>query len=611
MRRHALLLLACPRSGATALAGALAAAGARAGRDFVVPAAGEPQDSWQCAPLVALNDRLLALLGLRWDSLVPLPDRWLDRPTVRALAVEADALIGAQFGNASHAVLHDARLALTAPFWRERLAAAGYDVTAVLMVRRPVDVAASLARRAPVAPEKSLTLWLHYLVEAEKGSRGLSRALVAYDRLLDAPAGVLAQVVSDARFPLRMEHAEREQALAAIRPDFKRRGEARAMAAGALSSGIDTALDAGYRKLADLAPGADPRTRVEALAQAAYAPLLQAIPPWLARELATDRANAEALAVAACEGAARVAALAAALASAQSLAEARAREAAALGAQIEALSRTGSEGRLDASLAGLQGDVARIAQALADAPVREQALADELVAAHRELADERVTIARLTDALEHERQSRETAARRVAEAEDRLEVMLREIEESHAAREAWHEHHEAQTREMEQAMAALDELRTERDALHGSLESARRELDGHRTELESARADLRIVDHDRGALAARAQAVDAAATALREELARRAETEATLVAERDRIARDAMAQAARITALERDLARRQSELAVLGSRHEGLARLLARLEDTWLGRRALAAVREAGPPPRGTGDRDATPRSAG
>jgi len=36
--------------------------------------------------------------------------------------------------------------------------------------------------------------------------------------------------------------------------------------------------------------------------------------------------------------------------------------------------------------------------ALAEAPVREQALADELVAAHRELADERVTIARLTDA---------------------------------------------------------------------------------------------------------------------------------------------------------------------------------------------------------------------
>ncbi len=594
MRRHALLLLACPRSGATALAGALVRAGAVAGREFVVSPPCEPDDNWQCAPLVALNDRLLELLGLRWDALVSPPDRWLERPAVRALTADADALIAAQFGDATHVVLHDARLALTAPFWRERLAAADFDVTAVLMVRRPVEVAASLWRRDPVAPEKSLALWLHYLVEAEAGSRGLSRALVAYDRLLDAPAGVLAHVLSDARFPLRMERAEREAALTAIRPDFKRCEETRATGAGALSSGIDVALEDGYRKLVELAPGNDARRTVEALAQAAYTSLLQAIPPWLARELGNDRANAEALAVSAQEASARAELLAAELANARSLAEARAREAAALGAQIEALSRTGSQGRLDASLAGLQGDVARIAVALAEAPVREQALADELVAAHRELADERVTIARLTDALEHERNGRESVAHRAMDAEARLEALLHEVAQLRAAEHDWQEHHAARTRELEDAAAALEALETVRDALRGDLDTTQRELERLRSELESAHADLRIVDHDRGALAARAQAVDAAATALREQLARRAEAEAALVAERDRIARNAMAQADRITALERELARRQTEIDALRSRHEGLAGLIAMLEGTWLGRRALAAVREAG-----------------
>ncbi len=98
MRRHALLLLACPRSGATALAGALVRAGAVAGGEFVASPPGEPKDNWQCAPLVALNERLLALLGLRWDSLVSPPDRWLERPAVRALTADADALIATQFG---------------------------------------------------------------------------------------------------------------------------------------------------------------------------------------------------------------------------------------------------------------------------------------------------------------------------------------------------------------------------------------------------------------------------------------------------------------------------------------------------------------------------------
>jgi len=611
MRRHALLLLAAPRSGATALAGALVRAGAHAGLEFVAAPPGEPVDTWQCAPLVAFNERLLALLGLRWDSLVPPPDRWLERPAVRSLAAEADALVGAQFGSAAHVVLHDARLAVTAPFWRERLVAADYDVTAVLMVRRPVEVAASLSKRDPIAPEKSLALWLHYLVEAEKGSRGLSRALVPYDRLLDAPAGVLAHVVSDARFTLRMERPDREEALMAIRPDLKRCGEDRGPHEGVLSSGIDTALEEGYRKLVELTPGTDPLRTIEALASAAYAPLLQAIPPWLAQELAADRANAEALALAAHEAGARAAALAADLATARSIAEARAGEAAALGAQIEALSRAGSDGRLDASLAGLQGDIARIAQSLAEAPARERALADELVVAHRELADERVTIARLTDALEHERKGREGELRRAADLEARLEALVAEVEESRAARQAWHEHHAAQTREIEDAVAALDALRAEHGAMHGSLETARRELEGHRAELESARADLRIVDHDRGALAARAQAVDAAATALREELGRRAEAESALVAERDRIARSAMAHADRITALERELARRQSEFATLTSRHDRLARLIALLEGTWLGRRALAAVRESRRPAKPPRDRAAVSRSPG
>ena len=594
MRRHALLLLACPRSGATALAGALVRAGACAGRAYVTPPAGEAPDSWQCAALVALNERLLALLGLRWDSLVPLPDRWLDRPAVRALAPEADALIAAQYGAATHVVLHDARLALTAPFWRERLAAAGYDVTAAMVIRRPVEVAASLSKRDPLAPEKSLALWLHYAVAAEAGSRGLSRALVVYDRLLGAPADALAQVVADARFPLKMEQAEREAALSAIRPDLKRCGEARARGAGVLSSGIDAALEQGYHRLAGLAPGADPRSAVEAVAQAAYAPLQQAIPPWLARELGNDRRHAETLAVAALDANERADALAQELASVRALAEARGREAAALGAQIEALSRTGTAGRLDASLAGLQGDVARIAQALAEAPVREQALADELVVAHRELADERVTIARLTDALEHERQGREGGAAHLAEAQSRLEALFDEAESLRAAEQSWHEHHAAQARRIEETEAALEALRHDRDALQGELDAARAALARQRVELESAQADLRIVDHDRVALAARAQAVDAAAGALREELARRAEAEAALVAERDRIARTAIAQADRIAALERDLARRTSEVAALNSRHDGLARLIETLEATWLGRRALAAVRDAG-----------------
>jgi hypothetical protein len=473
MSRHALLVLADPGNGGAALASALVRAGAWPGHDLVPTAAGIP---CECAPLAALNERLLAALGLRRDSPVPLPDRWQERPAVRALAAEGDSLVADQFGGCARAVVYGAGLALTARFWLDRFVSAGFDTGAVLLVHRlpeaspqgPADGAS-----ASVAPEKAPMLRLEHLAEAERATRGLARALVACDDLFDEPAPTLARIAAEARFPLLPDDAARGAALSQIRAD---------------------------------GGGTGPQT----------------------------------------------------------------------------------------SFAGLQGDVRRIAQALADIPARERALADELVSLQRELSDERVTIARLTDSLERERENGAAMGRRAAEAEARLGGLLADLDDARAAEQQWHEHHRAQAREIDHAMAALDAAVTERDALRAQLDAAQREIGRQKAELESLRADLRIVDHDRGALAARAQAVDAAAAALRNELARRAGAEAALLAERDRMAAEAIAQAEQIVALERDLARRHSEVASLSSRHEGLARIVSALEATWFGRRALSAARSTG-----------------
>ena len=82
-------------------------------------------------------------------------------------------------------------------------------------------------------------------------------------------------------------------------------------------------------------------------------------------------------------------------------------------------------------------------------------------------------------------------------------------------------------------------------------------------DLDTARTDLRIVDNDRNALAARAQAVSDAAAGLREELGRRSASEAALVAERDQLVREVQAQTARAEALERELGRRNRDLSTL------------------------------------------------
>lgn len=598
MRRQALLILACPRSGATALAAALAHAGAHAGRTFVAPSAGEASATWQCAPLAELNERLLSALGLRWDSLVAPPERWRERASVRSLAPEADALLATEYGVAPKVLLHDPRLALTLPFWRERLESAGYDMSAVQVVRRPTEVAASLAKREAFAPEKSLALWLHYVSEAERGTRGLPRVLVSYDRLLDAPAGVLSHVVSSARFPLRIERAEREAALTAIRPDLKHCGESRNGAASALSSGMDRVLEDGYAKLAQLSPGVDPRATIEAINQAAYAPLLHAIPPWLAQELARDRLQAEQLADALHEAGVRLAELDAEHGEARRAHAEREQTEAMLRARIETMSRPGSsEGRavrVDEALARLKGDVARIAETLADQPSREQALRIEISQLQRDLGDERQTISRLSDELETERAAHEAHAAALATAQTQLEALASELERARASQAIWTEHGEALARDVDEARIALSAMQSERDSIRKERDESTRQLAQLKSELESARTDLRILDHDRNALAARAQAVGDAAGALREELARRSKAEATLAAERDRLAAQLREQSDRLAQLEREIERRVLDLTALSARHEALSKVLAALERSWLGRRALVGVRRSG-----------------
>jgi hypothetical protein len=597
MRRHALLVIAPPRSGATALAGALAHAGALAGKTFVAPPAGEGPATWQCAPLVALNDRLLAAMGLRWDSLVAPPERWRERPSVRTLAIDADALISAEYGKAEHILLNDPRLAVTAPFWRERLEAAEFEVCAAILVRRPVEVAASLAKRGPHAPEKTFALWLHSLGEAERGTRGMPRALVTYDRLLDAPAGVLSHVVAECRFGLRIERAEREAALTSIRPDLKHFGEERTQMPAGLSSGIDSAVDEGYRRLAMLAPGTDPKRTIEALVQDAHAALNQAIPPWLAQELANGRIQAERLADALAEARAKLAALESSLDQTRQAHETRDRHEAAMRDRIQTLSRTdsdeGRDARVDEALAQLRNDVGRIAYTLSDQPAREEALRRELAEMQRDLEDERTTISRLSESLEHERAAAEAQNAQLALAQAHLQALVAEVEQSRANEQAWNEHNASLSRDIDEARNALHTMQSERDALRKERDEATRQFQRLKDDLDSARTDLRIIDNDRTALAARAQAVDHAASALREELGRRADREAAIVAERDRFAAEVRNQADRLSILERDLAKRMSELTMLSGRHEVMKGTISALERSWIGRKALAGTRRA------------------
>ncbi len=584
MQRHLLLVLGMHRSGTSSLSGAFAKAGAFPGTHLTPATADNAEGSWECAPVVQFNDTLLQRLGARWDSVAPLPAGWTALPGIEALRADAAQIIADEFGDSRFAVLKDPRLCRLLPFWRDAFVAAGFTLSCVLIVRRPMEVAASLARRDQFAPEKSLALWLAHLVDSERESRGLPRATIAYDSVLADTASTLARICDDAAFPLKPSAAQKKAAAELVKPQLRRQNHDAPKRAGreGLASGLDTVLEGGYAKLAELPAGKDLQPVVDALVAAARAALAAAMPPWLAQELEATQAAARER-VADCDEAGRtIGELEGHVAAARKALDARDGIEAALRARSDELALTRAD--LAKLRESLQAEIA--AMGTSGIGTVERELRDQLARAQRELGDERATIARLSEQLDRARDDAQVQEQQVAQAHDHIDELLRQIE---YAREA-----QASRDEQEAAMQqTLDATHEELSTLAAEFSEIRIERDEYAVELaevvpaaESLRRDLAIRDRERDALAATARQTGEAVSALTAELERRAAGEKELSADRARLAQFEREARERISLLERQLAELAADLRPLRERLDAANADLERLGRHWIGRLA-------------------------
>ncbi|WP_142308790.1 sulfotransferase family protein [Mycobacterium interjectum] len=82
-------------------------------------------------------------------------------------------------------IIKEPRITTLFDMWCEAARLAGFDVVAVIAVRHPQEVAASLAAVNQASAELASALWLKYNLLAEKDSRGVPRVFVDYANLLD------------------------------------------------------------------------------------------------------------------------------------------------------------------------------------------------------------------------------------------------------------------------------------------------------------------------------------------------------------------------------------------------------------------------------------------
>lgn len=164
------------------------------------PGPDNPVGYFEVQSIMELNEQLLAHLGGAWDQPPVLDPGWerdegLDELRGRA-ALVLDDVFGPVQERPGLIGWKDPRLSLVLPFWRTVTPIA----TTIVMVRDPVQVAASLAaRKYPVGAPQAAALWLRYVFSATGNDAG--HLLLRYDDAFEDLPGTLATVAEHLGLP--------------------------------------------------------------------------------------------------------------------------------------------------------------------------------------------------------------------------------------------------------------------------------------------------------------------------------------------------------------------------------------------------------------------------
>ena len=177
-----ILILGMHRSGTSSLTRVLNLAGLTLSRQVLPPTDANPVGYWESEHAYDLNQRFLRAANSAWNDWTPL--KLATSAPRDELIRDAGKYIREEFAGINSFVLKDPRLCRVLPEWKMALGLNGFETRIVLALRNPIDVAASLEARDGTSISLGHFLWLRYVLESERASRGSARVIVHYDDVM-------------------------------------------------------------------------------------------------------------------------------------------------------------------------------------------------------------------------------------------------------------------------------------------------------------------------------------------------------------------------------------------------------------------------------------------
>ena len=205
--KSALFVLGMHRSGTSLMAGCLAELGVDFGSDMVPAREGVNEKGFfEHRQILEVHDRLLGLLESDWMDPCPLPENW----QASATAITEQRRLQAILHRDLHSRLigiKDPRLARLLPLWIDLMSHEQRAPAAIIVLRKPSEIAASLQKRDHLSEERSLLVWLNQMLATEEVTRGLPRLFINFDDILANPTTTCIRIADqlDIQFPMSPE----------------------------------------------------------------------------------------------------------------------------------------------------------------------------------------------------------------------------------------------------------------------------------------------------------------------------------------------------------------------------------------------------------------------
>ncbi|MGY2736080.1 hypothetical protein [Sphingomonas sp. UYP23] len=218
----AILVIGMHRSGSSAMARLLSLAGAALPKGLMGAAPSNEMGHWEPQRVADLNDEVLSAFDVTWSSPFGLGMNASRRALLESYVDAARDVVRADYGNKKLIVLKEPRVSLLADLWAAACEAEGYRCKFVIMVRSPLEVAASLRHRDGIAFDHGLILWASYEASAEILTRQHERIFCRYEDVLVKPTSVLDDIEVKFGMELPRRTAKSHAAINAfIRPNLR------------------------------------------------------------------------------------------------------------------------------------------------------------------------------------------------------------------------------------------------------------------------------------------------------------------------------------------------------------------------------------------------------